>query len=184
MNKKPLRIWLGVLALLVTGMLWAGQLAHGLAFGSAPDHPIYVPVVAYGSLPGGTIPAETTPTETATPMPTPTICPQATPQPLWVEPVVSPTNLLTQTITVYLGDGEQVTVTSESGTFTTTGDFTWNNNPALVTIDLLPDTMHHLTVSGRVKLREQGGCTYGGYTLTTQSDRFGQPLLITQVTAQ
>ena len=97
---------------------------------------------------------------------------------------MSPTNLLTQTITVYLGDGEQVTVTSESGTLTTTGDFTWNNNPALVTIDLLPDTIHHLTVSGRVKLREQGGCTYGGYTLTTQSDRFSQPLLITQVTAQ
>jgi len=46
--------------------------------------------------------------------PTPTLCPLATPEPLWVDLVTSPTDQLTQTITVYLGNGEAVTVTAES----------------------------------------------------------------------
>lgn len=121
---------------------------------------------------------ETTPT--ATPSPTPTMCPQATPEPLWVEPVISPTGLLTQTITVRIGNGEAVTVTAESGVFTATGSFNAYGNPARVTIDLLRNTTHRLAVQARVRRVEQWGCVYGGYTLSTERDRYGQPLLIEQ----
>lgn len=41
----------------------------------------------------------------ADPLPTVTQCPTATPEPLWVEPVTSPTSLRSQVITVYLGNG-------------------------------------------------------------------------------
>jgi hypothetical protein len=40
-----------------------------------------------------------------------------TPEPLWLDPVTSPTGELDQTIVVYIGNGETVTVTWESGTF-------------------------------------------------------------------
>ena len=119
-----------------------------------------------------------TPTPTASP--TPTVCPMATSEPLWVEPVISPTDLLTQTITVRIGNGEAVTITAESGVFTTTGSFDAYFNPARVPIDLLKGVTHHLDVQARVRKIEQWGCTYGGYTLHTQNDRYGQPLLIEQ----
>jgi hypothetical protein len=118
------------------------------------------------------------PTNTSTA--TSTVCPQATSEPLWVEPVISPTDLLTQTITVRIGNGEAVTVTAESGTFAVFGNFNAYSNPALVTIDLLPNTTHHLTVYARVKATSSGGCQYGGYTLQTTLDRYGQPLTIIQ----
>lgn len=124
-----------------------------------------------------------TPTSTATHTPTPLICPTATPQPLWVDPVTSPTDKLAQTIVVYLGDGEEVTVTSESGTFRASGSFDAASNPARVEIPLLPNTLHQLTVSGRVKQHTIGGCTVGGYTLSTSTDRNGVPLMIQQQTA-
>lgn len=107
-------------------------------------------------------------------------CPVPTLEPLWVEPVISPTDLLTQTITVWIGNGETVTVTAESGVFTITGDFDVYGNPALVTIDLLPGVTHHLTVTAWVKEVWQNGCKYGGYTRGTQDDRYGQPLTIIQ----
>lgn len=125
-----------------------------------------------------------TPTPTPTLTPTPTICPQATPEALWVDPVISPTGLLTQTLTVYLGNGEAVTVTSPSGAFGMTGAFDANANPAQVTIDLLPDTLHELTVNGRVREVTVNGCTFGGYTLQTTQDRNGDPLDILQVLRQ
>src|SRR5690606_7060258 len=45
-------------------------------------------------------------------------CPIATPEFFTVEPVTSPTDLLSQTITVDLGNGEMITITAESGVFT------------------------------------------------------------------
>jgi hypothetical protein len=113
----------------------------------------------------------------ATPDPgsgTATECPRATPEFFTVEPVTSPTDQLTQVITVDLGNGEAITVTSESGTFTAPFD----TFPKEITIDLLPNTTHNLTVEGRVRQVVQGDCTYGGYTLSTTMDRDGAPLQI------
>lgn len=112
---------------------------------------------------------------------TPTRCPEATPEPLWVDPVISPTGREAQTLVVYLGNGEAVTVTCESGIFTRTGSF-GAYLPARVNVELLPDTTHQLTVYGRVRRIEQDGCIYGGYTLSTVHDRYGGPLVIVQRT--
>lgn len=114
-------------------------------------------------------PSPTTLTATDTPFP----CPQATPELLAVEPVTSPTDQLTQVITVTLGNGERITVTGESGTVSAAASF-----PTLLELPLLPDTTHHLTVTGKVKRVVQGDCIYGDYTLTTFTDRYGDPLVI------
>ena len=113
-------------------------------------------------------------------LPTQTVCPFGTAEPLWVEPVTSPTDELSQTIVVRIGYGEEVTVVTESGTFTATGNFDAYSNPALVEITLLPNTVHNLQVSARVRTITTGGCSYGGYTLTTTTDRHGAPLTIVQ----
>jgi len=124
-----------------------------------------------------------TPTATGNTVPTvsPTFCPVNTPEPLWVEPVTSPTDQFTQVITVSLGNGEWVSVAAESGTFTVTGSFNAYSQPALVEMALLPNTTHHLRVTGGVRVIKSNGCVYGGYTLSTIWDRFGGPLVITQV---
>lgn len=103
-------------------------------------------------------------------------CPVATPEFFTVEPVTSPTDQLSQIVTVDLGNGETITVTTESGTFTAPFD----TFPKEIEITLLPDTTHNLTVEGRVREVVQGDCTYGGYTLTTTTDRNGAPLVIEQ----
>lgn len=113
-------------------------------------------------------------------LPTQTVCPFGTAEPLWVEPVTSPTDKLSQTIVVRIGYGEEVTVLTESGTFTATGNFDAYSNPALVEITLLPNTVHNIQVSARVRTITTGGCPYGGYTLTTTTDRQGAPLTIVQ----
>ncbi len=105
-----------------------------------------------------------------------TLCPQATPEFFNVEPVTSPTGELSQIITVDLGNGEAITITTESGTFTAPFD----TFPKEIEIELLPDTTHNLTVEGRVREVVQGECTYGGYTLSTTRDRYGDPLVIEQ----
>ncbi len=120
-------------------------------------------------------------TDSAVPTLTPTFCPVNTPEPLWVEPVTSPTDQFTQVITVSLGNGESVSVAAESGTFTVTGSFNAYSQPALVEMALLPNTTHHLRVTGKVRVIKSNGCVYGGYTLSTIWDRFGGPLVITQV---
>lgn len=117
-----------------------------------------------------------TPTVTLTP--TSSVCAPPTPEPLWVDPVVSPTNQLSQIITVYVGHGVEVTVITESGTFTVTGNFNAYTNPALVEISLLPNAVHHLHVTARVRA-EGNGCVYA-YTLGTTLDRQGAPLEIVQ----
>ena len=103
-------------------------------------------------------------------------CPVATPEFFTVEPVTSPTDQLSQVITVDLGNGEAITVTSESGVFTAPFD----TFPKTIEITLLPNTTHNLTVEGKVKEVQQGDCTYGGYVLTTTTDRNGAPLVIEQ----
>ena len=73
--------------------------------------------------PTATAGATASPTETPSVTPTPTMCPVTTPELLWVEPVISPTDLLTQTLIVHIGKGDAITVTLESGVFTSTGEF-------------------------------------------------------------
>jgi len=104
------------------------------------------------------------------------LCPQATPEFFLAEPVTSPTNQLSQILTVDLGNGETITVTSESGVVVVPFD----TFPKEVEIPLLPDTTHHLTVEGRVRQVTQGDCVYGGYVLRTTIDRNGGPLVIEQ----
>jgi hypothetical protein len=87
--------------------------------------------------------------------------------------------LFTQTVYVYLGNGEAATITAESGVFAYHGDFGLFN-PAEVEMALLPNTTHHLLVTGKVKLVESNGCWYGGYTMSRTADRYGDPLVIEQ----
>jgi len=110
----------------------------------------------------------------ASPQPASTYpCPQATPELLEVEPVTSPTKALSQVVTVRMGSMEAATITVESGVFTAPD--------GLVTVDLLPNTAHHLEVTAKVRqVRDSYGCTYGGYTLSTTRDRSGVPLVIVQ----
>lgn len=103
-------------------------------------------------------------------------CPLATPEFFLVEPVTSPTDELSQTISVDLGNGETITVTSESGVVTVPFD----TFPKEIEIPLLPDTTHNLLVEGKVRKVTQGECTYGGYVLSTTTDRDGGPLVIEQ----
>ena len=105
---------------------------------------------------------------------TPINCPKATPELLWVEPVTSPTDQLAQTVMVYMGNLEVVTITAESGVFTATGQ------PAHVEVALLPDRNHHLQVVAKVTEIWADGCQYGGYTLHTRRDKNGNLLIIEQ----
>ena len=125
-------------------------------------------VVLLGCAPPDTV------TSTATVMVTPINCPQATPEFLWVEPVTSPTDQLAQTVTVHMGNLEVVTITTESGVFTATGQ------PAHVEVALMPNKSHHLQVDARVAEIWSGGCRFGGYTLHTRRDRNGNLLIIEQ----
>lgn len=135
--------------------------------------------------PNQLIPALTaTRTRTPTRTPTATLCPMPTPEQLRVEPVTSPTNLFTQTITIGIGNGDAVTVTAESGIFTATGNFNAYSSPALVTMTLFADTTHHLLVQAHVRLVPgPGECQYGNYTLSTTVDKFGAPLTIEHMQA-
>ena len=142
---------------------------------------ISLAVVGLLFLMSGYSPVSTRPLDSPiTPSPSPTQCPSATPELLAVEPVTSPTRLLSQMVTVYIGNGEAVTVTAESGTFTTTGSFGAYGSPAHVGVDLLQNTTHHLGVTARVRVVNVGGCQYGGYTLSAAQDRLGAPLTIVQ----
>ena len=105
----------------------------------------------------------------------------ATPEPLWVDPTTSPTYVLTQDIVVYIGNGEEVTIITESGEFTAKGNFNAYTHPAVITITLLPDTVHHLKVIAKVKqMQDCTGTDCSGYTLSTTLDRYGNPLVIVQ----
>ena len=101
--------------------------------------------------------------------------PVPTPEIISVEPVTSPTTLLTQTLQVRLGNGRQVTVTSEAGSTTFTGGFT-SAFLSPLTIPLLPNVTHHVVVAGQVEY--QAGCSY---VLTRTVDKNGAPLTIVQL---
>lgn len=128
------------------------------------------------------------PTRTITPTasvtqalaPSATLCPIPTQELFWVDPVTSPTDRLSQVITVHIGNGEEVTVITESGTFSMTGNASAYSIPASVEISLLPNTVHHLEVIAKVRTILAGGCMYGGYTLRTTRDSQGTPLTIVQ----
>ena len=129
----------------------------------------YLPLILRSYAPP---PPSPTPTPTATP--NCALNPPPTPEPLWVDPVTSPTSLLSQTLKVYLGRGREITVSSEAGVTTVNGTFL-STTPALVTIPLLPNITHNLLVQGRVEYLS--GCYY---TLSTRLDRYGAPLVIVQ----
>lgn len=118
-------------------------------------------------------------------LPTPTAalprtdCPQATPEPLLVDPVVSPTDELHQYVGVRIGNGDRVEVVTESGRFVATGDFSGNRS-ASVEVALQPGGTHHLEVLGHVREMVRDGCVFGGYTLRTTTDFHGVPLAIVQ----
>jgi len=109
-------------------------------------------------------------------------CPIPTQELFLVDSVTSPTGQFTQVVTVRLGNGEAVTITAKSGTFAAHGDYDAYFHPATVTVALLTDTVHSLTVFGKVRTIVHDGCVYGGYTLHTDRDRFGAPLTIWQRT--
>lgn len=112
------------------------------------------------------------PTLAASPSPT-SGCPiPATPEPLWVNPVVSPTNLLSQKISVTLGRGRAITITSEAGTVAQHGEFS-TARPVELKVPLVPNATNNLVVTGQVEYAP--GCSY---TLQTRVDRTGQPLVI------
>jgi hypothetical protein len=112
----------------------------------------------------------------ATPTQEAVLCPEATPEYFDVYSLTSPTDATSQVVSAELGNGEVITITTESGTFVAPV----TTFPTEITVDLLPNTTHNLTVEGRVREIQQGDCTYGGYTLTTTRDRDGQPLVIEQ----
>ncbi len=113
-------------------------------------------------------------TVTALPLPTAACANPATPEPLWVDPVVSPTNLLTQEISVTLGRGRQVSVTSNAGTVTQQGEFSIAQ-PVVLQVPLAPNVTNELLVTGKVEYAPD--CFY---TLQTRVDRTGKPLVIVQ----
>jgi len=148
---------------------------------TTPTHsPSPTPTVTPTSSPSLTVTATPTnspsPTATATTSPTPTggCVPPPTLEPLWIDPVTSPTILLTQTLSIYLGNGRAITVTNEAGTVAITGTFNVVT-PTLVTVPLKPGVTNHLLVKGLVEYMT--GCFY---ILGTLYDRYGAPLNIVQ----
>jgi hypothetical protein len=103
--------------------------------------------------------------------------PVPTPEAMSVEPVTSPTTLLTQTLRVRLGNGRRVTVTvtSEAGTLAFPGTY---NSAFLspLTVPLSRNVTHHVTVIGQVEY--QSGCYY---TLSRTVDKNNAPLTIIQL---
>ena len=113
---------------------------------------------------------------TATATPQLVVCsPLPTPETMSVEPVSSPTTLLAQTLQLRLGNGRQVTVTSEAGTTLFNGVFS-SAFLSPLSIPLAPNVTHHVVVAGQVEFK--AGCYY---ELTRTVDKNGAPLTITQL---
>src|SRR5262249_12844606 len=100
----------------------------------------------------------------ASPTPTPTLCPYPTAEPFSVDPVTSPTNALSQIVSVRICKGDRVEIVSEAGRFVATGEFGYAD-PALVRVTLVPNTVNHLRVLAHVRRTDIGDCIYGDYTL-------------------
>jgi len=128
-------------------------------------------------LTSGCMPAESARAGVANPAAmTPTYpCPIATPEYLAVEPLPLRTDQDFVTISVTISNGEQVTITSEYASVTAAERFD------SIRLPLKAGKLQHFTVEAQVRqMGGAGGCTYGGYTLTTTSDRNGLPLIVTQ----
>ncbi len=106
----------------------------------------------------------------------PTLCPQATPELFYVAAVKSPTNLLTQTIKINIGNGDRVTVTATSPASTTV----ISSETLVVEVPLQVNATTRLTVEAHVRDMSSGGCKFGDYVLRTERDRDGKLLEITQ----
>jgi len=105
-----------------------------------------------------------------------TFCPPPTPEYLAVEPVISPTNLFTQSITVRLNYGRRVTIMGEGGTSEVADIHGFGS----IIVPLKSGTANNLEVMGEVYAPgSPGQCTYN-YTLRTRVDRHGTPLRIIQ----
>jgi hypothetical protein len=91
-----------------------------------------------------------------------------------VNPVTSPTDQLSQDVTVTLGRGREITVASEGGSVSQNGEFT-TNTPVVLRVPLAPDIQNNLIVTGTVEYA--AGCFY---TLQARIDRNGVPLVIVQ----
>jgi hypothetical protein len=103
------------------------------------------------------------------------------PEPFWVEPVPAATSDEEVTIAVYVGNGERVTVVTDTGAWVASGRFDVDR-PAYVRVRLVPDTTHRLVVSARVAASTgPSGCHKGGYTLTTTEDKNGVLLAVVQL---
>lgn len=183
MNRQGVFVATSGILVLLLALFAHGARLSGAALAALTPQPLNAAPSVQATLLSRTQPSQTllpTPSPTATPWRSEP-CPRATAEPFWVEPVTSPTGHLTQTITVFLGNGEAVTVTCESGTFSQQGAFDAYTRPALVIIDLLSEATHHLKLIGKVRITgEYNGCIYGGYALSTTTDRYGEPLVIEQ----
>lgn len=152
----------------------------GVLNAPAPTPTIEIAVLAASpTLPAATNtlpPPTATSTATPEPSPSPTVgCPiPATPEPLWVDPITSPTNALSQKITVILGRGREISASTEAGTVSVQGEYS-TATPVELQVPLAPNAENHLVVVGRVEYSPT--CFY---TLQTRVDRVGGPLVIVQ----
>ena len=122
---------------------------------------------------GPTLTPTITPTFTRTITKTPT-CAAPTQERLLVSPVTSPSTSASQVITVTLGHGQAVYVTSEAGSFTAPAPV---GNVYTVTVSLVAGA-NHLQVQGVVSY--SAGCP--PYSLFTTVDSSGNPLTIVRNT--
>jgi hypothetical protein len=106
----------------------------------------------------------------APPQPTPTTMPGP---PLSVNPVTSPTSLLYQTISGQTAPEVNVYVASEAGRFYERADAT---GYFAITINLLPQTVNHIIVTAAYD-------NPAANVTETQTDVYGNPLVIVQVLA-
>ncbi|HZQ11048.1 MAG TPA: hypothetical protein VFD70_31045, partial [Anaerolineae bacterium] len=177
-----------LVVILIIAFILLISLFSSMQGGAAASTPTIVAIVPSATLAPSTntlTPTSTaTATATATLIPSPTLpalvtptvgCPiPATPEPLWVDPVISPTNQLSQILSITLGRGREITVQSEAGVVKQQGNFS-TALPAQIQIPLLPNTTHNIIVTGQVEYAP--GCFY---TLQTRTDRNGAPLIIVQ----
>lgn len=151
-----------------------GYVAGAQVWGVVPEtFPVTVT-----STPSATATATATKTATITPSITPTVmCPQPTQAAVWVEPVTSPSNLLTQEIVISAAGMDSASVSVGTTTYTQAV----TSSPARIVINLQPNTTHTLTVGAHIqKTTTSAGCTYGNYWVSATRDRLGGALTIVQ----
>ncbi len=169
-----------VAALWLSGCMASGSSNATTPLGGTPNAPLVTPSPSTSATGTPTGPSVTLSPAQTKANASPTIpCAVPTQELFWVDKPQSPTDQLSQVIAVHIGNGEEVTVIAESGTFTSGGDSSTFSGQVKIT--LLPNTVHHLEVIAQVrKIVDSRGCTSGGYTMRTTQDRSGAPLVIVQ----